>query len=146
MTTVFTKFDVNNTGKVTSQNFKDVVTQEPQLLEIFDYFNQGIIDSVQPNTELDQQDLNVIDDLESLYTRLNQLKEYIGSGKLENSEAKKDSQRESKVKELPKPGLVSPQGELKTPVVSSLDSRIKKTIFFEPFKEELGIYCLLFLL
>jgi len=137
LTTVFTKFDVNNTGKVTSQNFKDVVTQEPQLLEIFDYFNQGIIDSVQPNTELDQQDLHIIDDLENLHTRLNQLKEQIGQGKFENNEAPRDSQKESKVKEGHRHGLISPHGELKTPVVSSLDTRIKKTIFFEPFREEL---------
>jgi len=133
---VFNKFDVEESGKVTVGNFKDVVSVEPQLLEIFDYFNQGIIDSVQPGTELDQKDLHIIDDLENLHSRLNQLKEYIESKQETNSEAYKDPQSHSQVKELKRVETSSPHGELKTPILSSLDSRIKKTIFFEAFKDE----------
>ena len=97
---VFNKFDVDGSGKVTVENFKSVVSVEPQLLEIFDYFNQGIIDSVQPGTELDQKDLHIIDDLENLHSRLNQLKEYIEAKQETTSEVYRDPQSHSQVKEL----------------------------------------------
>jgi len=137
---VYNKFDVDQTGKVTNGNFKSVVSVEPQLLEIFDYFNQGIIDSVQPGTELDEKDLHIIDDLENLHTKLSQLKEYIDGKQEVNSEIyhkEVPPPSYSQVKELKRIETSSPHGELKTPIVSSLDSRIKKTIFFEAFKDDL---------
>lgn len=66
------------------------------------------------------------------------MKEYIESKQETNSEAYKDPQSHSQVKELKRVETSSPHGELKTPILSSLDSRIKKTIFFEAFKDEAG--------
>jgi len=70
------------------------------------------------------------------------LKEYIEAKQETNSEAYKEppAQSHSQVKELKRVETSSPHGELKTPILSSLDSRIKKTIFFEAFKDEAGIF------
>lgn len=132
MTSIFQRFDIEDQGRVTSQNFATVVARDPQLLDIFNHFNQGIIESVQPNTELDQKDQNVINDLEQLYEKLNQLRIFV-TGKAEALELPQDEPGENKADYL-KPD-VSPRAELKTPIVSNLDSLIKRTIFFEPFKE-----------
>lgn len=137
---IFQRFDINNDNQVTLANFKYVVARNPQLLEIFDYFNQGIIDSIQANAELDQRDLVIIDELEHLHNKLNELKAYLG-GKNEQLEPVRTSTKIAKTGEfnhLQRPEHTSPISELKTPIVSSLDSKIRRTIFFEAFKNEQG--------
>ena len=144
---MFPRFDTENQGSVTLQNFLTVVEREPQLLEIFDCFNQGILDSVQPNSEQDKKDLGIIDELEHLYGQLNKLKEFVGGRgdiDVQRSQALTKSQvvaasqsafKPMQIESFKQPEL-SPRNELKTPIVSSLDSKIKRTIFFEPFREE----------
>lgn len=135
LTNIFQRFDIEDKGRVTAQNFGTVVAKDPELLDIFNHFNQGIIESVQPNTELDQKDQNIINDLEQLYGKLNQLRIFV-NGKADALELPQDDVAENKADYL-KPDSLSPRAELKTPIVSNLDSLIRRTIFFQAFKEDL---------
>eukprot|EP00330_Aristerostoma_sp_ATCC50986_P004913 CAMPEP_0114580828 /NCGR_PEP_ID=MMETSP0125-20121206/5023_1 /TAXON_ID=485358 ORGANISM="Aristerostoma sp., Strain ATCC 50986" /NCGR_SAMPLE_ID=MMETSP0125 /ASSEMBLY_ACC=CAM_ASM_000245 /LENGTH=72 /DNA_ID=CAMNT_0001772599 /DNA_START=459 /DNA_END=677 /DNA_ORIENTATION=+ len=71
---VFAKFDYEGTGKVTFENFAKVYEKDPQVLEIFDYFNKGIVDSIGPNTELDAREKKIVEDLEDIHSNMDKIK------------------------------------------------------------------------
>lgn len=131
---VFKKFDLKNNGEIYFDAFQEVIKKEPQILDIFDYFNKGIVDSIGPPTELDNVDKKVIEELEILHNRVTKLKDFLSNGMNENLETPKGNKPTSKS------SINNTRTEMKyskgSQIVHHLDSNIKRTIFFDPLRDE----------
>ncbi len=151
---VFRKFNPEKTNKVTLDSFKVAVSKEPELLEIFDYFNEGIVDAINSNSQQENQNLEYIQELEQLYSKISHLRTLL-KGKncheepLPSSMYKERSPRTSQIPSsvfqvhkpeelrLSSPGmLTSPQEERRGSVLQhSLDNKIRRTILFDHIRE-----------
>lgn len=133
--------------------------REPELLEIFDYFNEGIIDTVQPLSEFEHQNQALIQELEQLHAKVNQLRTLIrGKGnnlfeEIQTGIQKVNSLRggrtsvippgflgHSKQEEINMPsGALSPGNfERKPSMLQSLDTKIRRTALFEHIRRDTG--------
>ena len=126
---VYGKFDIYKDDQITQESFKKVVLQEPHLLEIFDYFNKGISESLNPFGEIDPRDKKVIDDVEILENDLLTLKAYL--------EGKNEIIYTSKVAEKLMTNHLRNSIEINSPIIKNLEN-ISKSIFLKPFQEEIG--------
>jgi len=152
---VFRKFNSEKTNRVTLESFKAAVSKEPELLEIFDYFNEGIVDAINSNSQQENQNLECIQELEQLYSKISHLRTLL-KGKncheehLPSSMHKERSPRTSQIPvssvfQVHKPEelrlsspnmLTSPQEERRGSVLQhSLDNKIRRTILFEHLRE-----------
>ena len=156
--TVFQKFNIRRSDKVTFDDFKKAVSKEPELLEIFDYFNEGIIDTVQPLSEFEHQNQALIQELEQLHSKVNQLRALIrGKGNnlfddIQTSIQKVNSLR-GRTSVIPgllghnkqdevnvaSGGPLSPGNfERKPSMLQSLDTKIRRTALFEHLRRDTG--------
>ena len=126
---VYGKFDIHKDDQITQESFKKVVLEEPHLLEIFDYFNKGISESLNPIGEIDPRDQKIIEDVENLENNLLTLKTYL--------EGKNEVMYTSKISELPTNHLRTSIENINSPVIKNLEN-ITRSIFFKPLKKDLG--------
>jgi Ca2+-binding EF-hand superfamily protein len=124
---VFSRFDLYKDGQVTLESFKKVVAAEPKLLEIFDYLNKGISDTLNPFSETDTRDKRMAEEIEELEKNLNAIKKYLEGGNEEELLiASKQTERFS----------MRNSAELNSPVIKNLDN-ITRSIFFKPIRESM---------
>jgi len=133
---VFKRFDTENKGQVNFDNFKQVYQREPHLLEIFDYFNKGIVDSIGPVQELDEREKHMLEELEGLHEKINKIKNYLYgvTDNIESLHQLKDATPNSRHSQFMRSLTRQSRGQL----LQHLDTNIRRTIFFEPLREESG--------
>lgn len=127
-------------------------------MEIFDYFNEGIIDTVQPLSDMEYQNQELIQELEELHSKVNHLKSLLKSkgniawpDDIQASIKKDTSLRPSQIPrgslfqihkpeefKLTSPGVGSSYLEHKASMLQSLDTKIRRTALFEHLKEGSG--------
>ena len=148
---------MNEDERVTLESFKIAVSKEPQLLEIFDYFNEGIIDAVQPPSEFDQYNQQLIEDIEQLHVKIAQLKSILKgkNGLSEDTHLMLPRDKTPKTSIIPRSSVLqvhkpedvpinsshinnSPQIERRNSMLQSLDIKIKRTALFEHLREGSG--------
>jgi len=153
---VYSKFDIEKNDKVTLDSFNKAVSKEPELLEIFDYFNEGIIDAAQPPSEEEAQNIKFIQELEQLQSKIFYLKALIkNKGNIFPEEPQLSRERTPKGSQMnigsifqlnkpedykyASPGLLTspPQEEIerKNSMLQSLDTKIRRSAFFEHLRE-----------
>jgi len=128
---VFQKFNPVD-GKVYLPNFIELCNKEPQILEIFDYFNKGIVDSFGPIAQLNEKQQQILEELEGMHSKIGALKDFLNGitddiGSVRHSKDKIGSINAKSLLDVSK-------GH----VVQKLASNIRRTIYFMTLQEEDG--------
>lgn len=127
--------------KVVFSSFTSVCQAEPEILEFFDYFNNGIVDSIGPVASYNQKQIMLLEELQAVTNKLVQMKDFL-SGMTDDLDFNNNNRKKTIIT-VPTRNSINPTSKNSIPdpnkVFHRLDSNIRRTLFFIPLQEESGI-------